>query len=459
MFFWYSFCKFLNLYQAAQLPYFGVSASRCQSQIKHLENRLQGRRNYMKFKHLLIIISLLTASLTYAQTSSIVTIKKVASVTAISAVCVGNSECSTNIQEQGVCWSTSSNPTINDNRTSNGTAAGKFIARIYGLEENTTYYIKGYMKTNSKTIYSDEMTFTTPAFPEGAVKGVFSIGETKQVLFSQGNLQYQASTGTWRFAENQYDFVGDDIRGNVMENGVKCDNSLIAPNYDGWIDLFGWGTSGWDNGNVFYHPYDNDCKSIDADHGFGYGPTHNNSYFYNLTGENSKADWGIFNAISNGGNQPNQWKTLSNDEFYYLMKGRDNAKNKCGPATVCGVYGFVILPDNWETPDELDFEGYDVFDYTTNVYETNQWAEMENRGAVFLPLTGYRQGVKITNLVGQNKYGEYWTSTYDALRNASDAYYICFYASYGNSSFSMQSKGSGAKRYFGFAVRLVTNNN
>ena len=409
----------------------------------------------MKFKHLLFVLTLFTTTLVYAQTTPKVTFKKVASVTAISAVCIGNSEGVTNIQEQGVCWSTSNNPTIADSHTSDGTKAGKFVARLYGLDENTTYFVRAYMKTNSKTFYSEEQSFTTTAFPEGAVRGVFSIGETKQVLFSKGNLQYQASTNTWRFAEHQYDFVGDDVRGNVMENGVKCDNSLIAPDYDGWIDLFGWGTSGWDNGNVFYHPYDSDCKSVDADHGFGYGPTHNNSYFYNLTGENAKADWGIFNAISNGGNQSEQWKNMTNDEFYYLMVGRDDAKNKCGPATVCGVYGFILLPDNWVMPDEIEFQGFGVFKYTTNVYETAEWAEMENAGAVFFPLTGYRDGAKIKNL----KYGEYWTSTYDANWGASKALYIGFYASYTNSSFYTNHDGIGANRHCGFSIRLVTNNN
>lgn len=413
----------------------------------------------MKFRHLLLASFLSISLIGFAQNSPSVKLKKIASVTAISAVCVGQSEGVTNIQEEGVCWSINSNPTIDDDHTSDGANSGKFISRLYGLEENTTYYVRAYLKTNSKTFYSDEKAFTTPSFPEGAVNGVFSISETKHVLFSKGNLQYQASTNTWRFAEHQFDFVGDDVRGNVVENGVKSDNSLIAPNYDGWIDLFGWGTSGWNNGNVYYHPYDSDCKSVDVDHGFGYGPSHNNSYFYNLTGENANADWGIFNAISNGGNHPNQWKTLTNDEFYYLLKNRKDAKDKCGPATVCGVYGFILLPDNWELSDEIEFQGSEIFNYTTNVYETSDWVAMENAGAVFLPLTGYREGSKITNLTGQNKYGEYWTSTYEELRGASGAMYINFYASYYNSSFFTQPNGIGAKRYFGFAVRLVTNNN
>ena len=64
--------------------------------------------------------------------------------------------------------------------------------------------------------------------------GAFSVGATKQVWFSQGNLQYQADNGdggsTWRFAINQYDFVGDATHGNVYEKDVKTGG--LDPSYE-----------------------------------------------------------------------------------------------------------------------------------------------------------------------------------------------------------------------------------
>ena len=48
------------------------------------------------------------------------------------------------------------------------------------------------------------------AVENGAIMAAFSISDSKQIYFSQGNLQYQASTGTWRFAEHQYDMIGSD---------------------------------------------------------------------------------------------------------------------------------------------------------------------------------------------------------------------------------------------------------
>ena len=117
--------------------------------------------------------------------------------------------------------------------------------------------------------------------PTGAINGLFSISETKQVWFSQGNLQYQASTDIWRFAEHQWDFVGGthyingQVYGNVYENGIKCDNSLISSTYSGWIDLFGWGTSGYndanDSNNVEFKPWSTNVYT--ENNYFGYGPS------------------------------------------------------------------------------------------------------------------------------------------------------------------------------------------
>lgn len=77
---------------------------------------------------------------------------------------------------------------------------------------------------------------------EGALTGLFSVSAGKQVYFSRGNLQYQAQFDNWRFAENQYDYVGNSRAGNVDYAFDKSDNARIARTYDGWIDLFGWGT-------------------------------------------------------------------------------------------------------------------------------------------------------------------------------------------------------------------------
>ena len=126
--------------------------------------------------------------------------------------------------------------------------------------------------------------------PVGAVDGLFSVSENKQVYFSQGNLQHQPSTGLWQFAMDQYDCL------------ERNDYLQIDENYDEWIDVFAWGTSGINHGAVCYQPWSN--SENDADY-YAYGDSVAN--LYDHTGQ---ADWGC-NPIRNGGNQANQWRTLT----------------------------------------------------------------------------------------------------------------------------------------------------
>ena len=198
----------------------------------------------------------------------------------------------------------------------------------------------------------------------GAMNGVFSVSKSQKVYFSQGNLQYKASTKTWRFATNQYDVLGEQ-------------NCYVSDPYDGWIDTFGWGT--------------------------GKNPTATSS---NSADYSKFSEWGN-NAIANGGNETFLWRTLSHTEWKYLLEQRRNAAELCGLATVNGVQGCVLLPDNWKSSSKFSFAA-DWHNYDHNVYSASEWKKMEARGAVFLPAGGWRFGKEMTRV---NEYGGYWTST------------------------------------------------
>jgi hypothetical protein len=236
------------------------------------------------------------------------------------------------------------------------------------------------------------------AVPSGALGGKFTVNASGgQVSFSQGNLQYQASTQTWRFAPNQYDMIGSD-------------NSNISDSYTGWIDLLGWGT--------------------------GNNPTNsstNNGDYSIFT------DWGV-NAISNGGNTANMWSTLTKDEWRYIMKERPDAKKKYAYARVDNRTGVVLLPDMWTLPDScVFFPGMSYID--SNDYDARMWKKMEDAGAVFLPSASYRVGTEITYFTGR-----YWTATEDFTNGAWG------FAFSGNGKAGVVSYNH---RYYGFAVRLV----
>lgn len=226
---------------------------------------------------------------------------------------------------------------------------------------------------------------------DGASNALFTVAEGRQVRFSRGNLQYQASTGTWRFAAKQYECIGEGNHG-------------ASETYDGWIDHFSWGTSGWESGATTYKPWQ--LMALPWDGNYPGGSADND-----LTGDYAEADWAWHNAISNGGNQTHKWRTLTGEEWNYLISIRANADSKVGIGTVNEVHGLILLPDAWTTPEGLAFST-EYTGWDDNVYTVEQWKQMEDAGAIFFPAAGYSTGWSSVSTYKVGEYGDYWASTH-----------------------------------------------
>jgi len=85
------------------------------------------------------------------------------SITMNSAVSGGNIMCTGgyDITLRGVCWSTSVNPTIENNYTLNGSDSGSFTSIIGGLNPSTLYHIRAYATSSQGTFYGEDISFTT----------------------------------------------------------------------------------------------------------------------------------------------------------------------------------------------------------------------------------------------------------------------------------------------------------
>ena len=143
----------------------------------------------------------------------------------------------------------------------------------------------------------------------------------------------------------------------------------------------------------------------------------------------SNADLFHWDAIANC---PSDFYVLSKDEWWYMLKTRPNAYKLFAHATVNGVNGLILLPDNWKTPDDIqlttDYQMGIVWDeydtrykhsetdyngYEQNIYDNKKWKVLEYAGAVFIPTTWSINS------------GWYWTSS-----DADDKAYALGYSNY-----------------------------
>ena len=210
--------------------------------------------------------------------------------------------------------------------------------------------------------------------PDGTLSGLFTIDENgTKIRFAKGNLQYQPSTDTWRFAEHQYDYI------------AQCNQSVDPTTYTGWLDMFLCGTG-------------DDMSATSA--------TATSADF---------TDWGTY-PISNGGETGGLWRTLTYNEWYYIfVNSRGNSVGSSGfpfgPGKVNGIKGIILLPDSFVTPDGIDFTAFTISNsegWNTNVYTSEEWTAMEEAGAVFLPAAGCYLSTSLTH---EQVKGYYWSKS------------------------------------------------
>ena len=296
----------------------------------------------------------------------------------------------------------------------------------FTASDGTSNYRKA---VTGKTISAGNLyPITLTSLYAGSLTGVFSIAEGTTVRFSEGNLQAKTADGgsnwTWAFASNQYGYIGASAA-NTSING----SGTVSTN--GTVDLFGWnGVSATDNN------YGINNSTSDSD----YGAT---------SGESLKNDWG-HNAITNGGNAADAWRSMSHAEWYYLLNTRAastvgrtaNTRYAMVQIKSC-ANGLAIFPDSYTHPVGVAIPTCINAVTAYNKYTLAEWNLMEAAGAVFIPCAGYRENVTV------NKPGEYirlWTNI-SANETLSKSLYL--------KPGTTLDHSSNLNRHYGASVRLV----
>lgn len=237
------------------------------------------------------------------------------------------------VSSRGVCWSTSHNPTLADNHTTDGAGVGSFNSYIIGLNPSTTYYIRAYATNPHGTTYGEEVSVHT------ANVGVPCAGGSTVV----------------------------DYDGNIYETvqiGSQCwmkSNLRSAHFADGTSIALGNGSSSWGTPNR-YIPNNDD--NLVSDYGYLYnwaavmhGSTSSNTIPSNVQGVcpngwhvPSDAEWNVMEGTLT--NADLNVMDVRGDHAYKLSGGFQGTWQEANGQNVPGNYwaqdrnitGFTALP-------------------------------------------------------------------------------------------------------------------
>lgn len=273
--------------------------------------------------------------------------------------------------------------------------SGNNIRILPGRKYNITVMLPQMAEIDGGEDYIDWTP--TPITPLGYE---FSVSDTRKVRFTTANLAYMGATGgdkPWRIMKYPWSLIEGTDGSNTFAPGGNID-----------FALFGWATSGYQGKS----PWMTSATSTD------YGPATDGLW----TADSDLWDWGVYNTIydcSALSAVPNL-RTLSFAEWDHLLNYRsDTYRFQC--ATVNATKGLIVFPDGF-TPASCPELVQSITpslcngpqDFSQVSYSTSQFYKLSNLGAVFLPVTGARNGTNL--LPGHGRFygqpeGFYWTST------------------------------------------------
>ena len=306
---------------------------------------------------------------------------------------------------------------------------GNLSMRIYNVAGDLTLKYNLDAKVERSYLYTNNITINSFSAPSPS----FTVSASNKVVFAPGNLRYVANNNTWQFARKQYVYVG-----NVPGNTTPIANRSTQADT---IDLFGWGTSGYDGK-------------------YPYLATRSNSDYLGGTNDidGTNYDWGVYNNIYNPKtgrtDDKGTWRTIISDELTYVLYTRKTPSGILyAKAVVNGVNGMFILPDSWcECTYTINNPNDRFSSFSSNTISLSDWNNiLEPAGVVFLPISDYRDGTNVRDL---HNYAAYWTSTHSGNEGGVYLYFGAGNDITGRTELRVM---ANADRYNGYCVRLVKN--
>ena len=397
----------------------------------------------------------------------VVTTNEITDVEAGSAICVSEvtDDGGGTVSARGVCWSTKQNPTIEDNKTNDGSGTGSYTSKLSNLASQTTYYVRAYATNETGTAYGKEVSFTTLEMTLPVVTTKMASDITCNSALCGGEI---LSTGGSNI----------EISGLLWANypNLTLDSNPLTYDNSGYNIVGSWNkeiTHLWHNTTYYVRAY------ATNEMGTSYGEEisfttlgadtfeetisgDENGYSYVDLGLPSGLKWATCNVkASNYKEQgyPYAWGettikseyTISNSVTYgkNISEFSGNAQYDAATANWGGEWRMPTKAEFEELLDECTWEWLTLETddgYYSNGYEVTG----PNGNRIFLPETCIYE-----NSGFARAGGHYWSSSPHETNNE-QAYYL--YLSFGDNTATVYCS-SGTLRHEGMSIRPVFGGN
>jgi len=360
--------------------------------------------------------------------SPVITTATVSAITATTVTSGGNilSDGGATVTIRGVCWSTSQNPTISDNKTSNSTGSGIFVSSIVGLAPGITYYLRAYATNSVGTSYGNQLTAATNATvsiltttsPSAITSSTASTGGN---ITSDGGSIVTARGVCWGINANPTTVNSKTTDGS----GIGSFTSNIAgltPGATYYIRSYATNSTGTVYGGEVSFKTD-ELTVTDIDGNMYHTVTIGTQVWLveNLKTTKYRNGDPIPNVTANS-----SWATLATGAYCWYI---NDVENK---ATYGALYNWYAVADNrhlaptgWHVPTDAewttltDYVGAGVAGGKLKETGTSHWIT-PNEGAInsngFTALPGGYRGYNDGTFYSVGYFGFWWNSTvYDAL--------------------------------------------
>jgi len=330
------------------------------------------------------------------------------------------------ITAKGVCWSTSTNPTVADSKTSDGKGSANFTSNIVGLSEGTTYYVRAYATNEVGSAYGNELSFTTSKVTSAVLTTTEVSNVTSTSAVAGGN-------------------ITDDGGGSITARGV-CWGTSPNPTVNKTTDGTGKGTftsniTGLTDGTVYYYrayATNSSGTSYGQEFSFITPVTDIEGNVYNTVKIGDQV-WMAENLKVTKFNEETEIPLVSEGVDWIVLNGPGYCWYKNDPDYNKPLYGALynwytasspnICPTGWHLPTDAEYNALEITlglpqtdvdiwgwrgtDHGSKMKSTTGWNSGENgtNTSGFTALPGGYRFYSDGTYQGQNTYVYFWTAT------------------------------------------------